>query len=529
MIKTNIKVKVGYCMSDVKDVIASQLPLSKNELSDLRILRRRINLSDKSDIHYDMTVGISLPGERELGLLKMRKKVAQAEDLSFVTPKSHLSSRPVIIGAGPAGLFCALVLSEAGARPIVYERGLDADRRIEKVELFRTLGILDTECNIQFGEGGAGTFSDGKLKYGAPDKYKMKVLSEFVLAGAPEEITYSTSAHLGTDLLPKIVKRLREKIEALGGEVHFSSRLSDITVKDGNVVGGKIICRGREEIFECEHLILAAGHSARDVFELLRKKGAVLEARAFGIGARIEHKREYIDKLMMGDTPPDGIGAASYHLVTHLKTGRSVYSFCMCPGGEVVAAASENGGIVTNGMSKFGRDGENSNAAILVSVTPDDFGSDDPLAGIFLQKSIEERAFGIAGEYKAPAQMLSDFMSDKATVRLGEVKPTYSRGTVLGRLSDALPEYITDSMKAGLLDFDAWLPGYMTDEAVLTAPETRSTSPVRVLRGESLEAERLCGLYPIGEGAGYAGGIVSSARDGVVCAEKILENSGKYK
>lgn len=529
MIKTDIKIGIEYTADDIKTAIASRLPISKDELSEITILRRRINLSDKSEIHYDMTVGLSLSEEREKILLKMRKKVSEAQQLQFDVPKSFLTTRPVLVGAGPAGLFAALVLAEAGARPIVYERGLAAEDRIKKVELFRTFGILDPECNIQFGEGGAGTFSDGKLKYGAPDKYKMKVLSEFVSLGAPEEITYSTSAHLGTDMLPLLVTGLRKKIEYLGGEVHFSSRLSDITIRQGRVVGGKVVKCGKEIAFECDTLIVATGHSAEDVFRLLQSKGAVLEPRGFGIGARIEHKREYINKLMYGENPPEGLGSASYHLVTHLPNGRSVYSFCMCPGGEVVAAASEENGIVTNGMSEYKRDAENSNAAILVSVTPDDFPTDDPLSGIALQRGIEHRAYSITSSFSAPAQMLSDFMADKETANFGDVTPSYARGVVKVGLGRALPEYITTSMKSAMLDFDAWLPGYMKDDAVLSAPETRSTSPVRVLRKENYESCAIEGLYPIGEGAGYAGGIVSSARDGVVCAEKILENSAKCK
>ena len=529
LIKTDVKIKIGYSVCDLKSAVCAKLPIALDELSEIRVLRQRLNLSDKADIHYDLTVGISLSEDRERSLLKMRKKVSEANDLTFTVQKSTLGSRPVVVGAGPAGLFAALVLAESGARPIVYERGLSADDRIKKVELFKRFGILDPECNIQFGEGGAGTFSDGKLKYGSPDKYKMKVLREFVAVGAPEEITYSTSAHLGTDLLPRIVKGLREKIISLGGEVHFSARLTDIKVSNGRVVGGTVVTEGREEHFECEHLILAAGHSAEDVFALLKSKGAALEARGFGIGVRIEHKREYINKLMYGEDPPEGLGAASYHLVTHLGSGRSVYSFCMCPGGSVVSAASEPCGIVTNGMSEFRRDGENSNAAILVSVTPDDFPSDDPLAGIALQRSIEKRAYSISSDYRAPVQMLKDFMEDRKSTAFGEVEPSYRPGVVLEKLSSALPDYITDSMREGFLDFDAWLPGYMKSDATLTAPETRSTSPVRVLRGDDFEACLLSGLYPIGEGAGYAGGIVSSARDGVICAEKILEKAQKCK
>lgn len=522
MIKTDIKLKTDYTAEDIKAEVKDKLPLDESELSDIRILKRRLNISDRSNIFYDLSVGISLSEEREKSLLNMRKKVSAAPDLSFSVPESRLCSRPVIVGAGPAGLFAALVLAEAGARPIIYERGLSVDERADRVRTFRTLGILDPECNVQFGEGGAGAYSDGKLKYGAPDKYKMKVLTELVRSGAPEDITYSTSAHVGTDLLPKVVKDIRERIVALGGEVHFSARLTDIRLKDGAVTGGRVRMGGSDIDFECERLIIAAGHSARDVFELLKAKGARLEARGFGIGARIEHKMEYIDKLMLGEHPPKGVGAASYHLVTHLPSGRSVYSFCMCPGGEVVAAASEQGGIVTNGMSEYARDGENSNAALLVSVTPEDFPSSDPLAGLALQRSIERKAFALSGDFRAPAQRLDDFLKDQRTVSFGDVKPTYPLGTVNERLDEALPSYITDSIRWAIGDFDAWLPGYLRADSILTAPETRSTSPIRVLRGESFEAEGISGLYPIGEGAGYAGGIVSSARDGVMAAERIL-------
>ena len=523
MIRTDITAPIGYTEEDLLDRITAHLPVGRDEIKDLRIIRRTLNLSDKSDIHYKMTVALTLDPEREEGLLRMRKKVRPSEDMTFEVPECKLNTRPVVVGAGPAGLFSALVLAEAGARPILYERGLALEERDGRVKLFTTLGILDPECNVQFGEGGAGAYSDGKLKSGAPDKYKLKVLSEFVSHGAPEDIIYSTGAHVGTDRLSSVVRGIREKIISLGGEVHFSSKLVDIKVEDGRVVGGRVEISGSAVDFETDVLILATGHSARDVFELLKGLGVPLEARGFGIGVRVEHPREHIDRAVYGVSPPDGLGAASYHLVTHLPGGRSVYSFCMCPGGTVVAAAGERGSIVTNGMSEYARDGENSNAAILVSVTPKDFPSDDPLAGVELQRSIERRAFALtSGTYRAPSQRMLDFCFDRVSSATPSVTPTYPLGTVNMRTDEYLPSYVTDSLREAIDDFEAWLPGFYHPEAPMTGPETRTTSPVRTLRSELFEAIGVKGLYPIGEGAGYAGGIVSSARDGVMCAESII-------
>jgi uncharacterized FAD-dependent dehydrogenase len=348
------------------------------------------------------------------------------------------------------------------------------------------------------------------------------VLSDFVSAGAPDDILYSVGAHVGTDKLQNIVKKLRQNITKLGGEVLFSTKLTSLKIRDGQIVGCVAERFGESLEFDADDLILATGHSARDVFVMLRESGASLEAKGFGIGLRIEHPREYIDDLMYGSNPPDEIGAASYHLVTHLQNGRSVYSFCMCPGGSVVAAASEQGGIVTNGMSEYARNADNSNAALLVSVTPSDFGSDDPFAGIALQQSIERRAFLVAGEsYKAPSFPLGSFMSGEATE---SISPSYPIGTELISPEAYLPDYVTHSLRAAIPDFDAWMPGYNLSSAVLTGPETRTTSPVRLRRTADYEAEGIRGLYPTGEGAGYAGGIISSARDGVLIAERIIEN-----
>ena len=523
MIKTDIKVKFAYSDEDIMSALTAHIPVLRDEIKDLKIVKRSLNVSDKSDIHYNLTVAISLSDEREAGLLKMKKKVSLAPEFSIDIPICNFSKRPLVVGSGPAGLFAALLLAEAGARPILIERGLEVGERKKKVESFTKFGILDPECNIQFGEGGAGTFSDGKLKVGSMDRYKYKVLSEFVSVGAPEDIIYTVGAHVGTDKLQKIVKKIRQKIISLGGEVKFNTRLTSIKKMDnGNI---RAFCSsGSEELeYETDSLVLATGHSARDVFSMLKSSGASLAAKGFGIGLRIEHPREYIDKLVYGNNPPCGIGAASYHLVTHLANGRSVYSFCMCPGGEVVAAASESLGVVTNGMSEYKRNAENSNAALLVSVTPDDFPSDDPLSGIDLQREIERRAFSVAGgNYRAPYSTVDELCNGVKSTS-SSVKPSYAAGVEYVSAEEYLPDYITESLKCAMRDFDDWMSGFYYPDAALTGPETRTTSPVKVMRADNFEAVGIPGLYPTGEGAGYAGGIVSSARDGLMVAEAIIK------
>lgn len=528
MIKTDIKLPFNYSDDDIYSALMVRLPIQKDEIKDLKILKRAINLSDKNNIHYSVTIGVSLSDEREAGLLKMKKKVALADDLSLSIPPCSFASRPIVVGAGPAGLFAALLLAEAGARPIVLERGLAVDERVKKVDLFTSLGVLDPECNIQFGEGGAGSFSDGKLKVGSLDKYKYKILKYLVECGAPEDIVYTVGAHVGTDKLRNILQKIRQNIISLGGEVLFSTKLTSLIISDGQVTGVVAERLGNQMHLNTDNLILATGHSARDVFEMLKKTDVQLEPKGFGIGLRIEHPREYINRLVYGENPPDGIGAASYHLVTHLQGGRSVYSFCMCPGGSVVAAASEQGGIVTNGMSLHARNADNSNAAFLVSVTPDDFGSDDPLAGIYLQRAIEQKAFSVSGEkYKAPTTTMEAFMKNKNAEIFSSVKPSYPLGTLPISPEEYLPKYITDSLREAIPDFDAWMPGFYLPDAALTGPETRSTSPVRLVRSADYQAVGISGLYPAGEGAGYAGGIISSARDGLMVAESIILKNQK--
>ena len=525
MIRTNVILPIKYDDDIIAEIVADSLGFPRSEITSVELRRLALDVTDKANPCYKATVAFTVPTERELGLLKIKKRVTPDPVLSFTVKNREFTYRPIVVGAGPAGLFAALTLARAGARPILVERGLAVEERRAKVDLFNRLGVLDTECNVQFGEGGAGTYSDGKLKYGSMDAYKLSVLRDFVHAGADESILYSTSAHLGTDRLSDIVKKLRCEIIALGGEVRFSTRLVSIGVRNSAVTSVTLLSGGEEYTLDTNAVILATGHSAEDSFRLLDSLGVKMTPKGFGIGMRIEHRREYINDLVYGRGHSPDLPTASYHLVTHLPTGRSVYSFCMCPGGTVVPATSTEGGVVTNGMSEYLRDGDNSNAALLVSVTPDDFGSDSALAGIELQRRIERAAFSVAGEsYKAPAWRLSDLLVKSSTSQIGEVIPSYARGVELVRPDEYLPEYITDSLRAAIADFDAWLPGYYHPDAILTGAETRSTSPIRVERDETYQSHTLRGLYPAGEGAGYAGGIISSATDGVRVAEALLNN-----
>jgi uncharacterized FAD-dependent dehydrogenase len=421
-------------------------------------------------------------------------------------------------------LFAALVLARAGARPLVLERGAPVDARVGAVRAFVEGGALDPESNIQFGEGGAGTFSDGKLTTNTHDPRGRSVLEALVEAGAAEEILWQAKPHIGTDHLTRVVKRIREQIESLGGEVRFGTRLTDLILDDDGTLRAVVTEneRGRED-FGAEALILATGHSARDTFEMLHVRGAALAQKPFSIGVRVEHDQRAVDRAQYGHAAGNpALGAADYKLSCHLTSGRGVYTFCMCPGGWVVAAASEAGGVVTNGMSRFARDGGNANAAFLVNVTPGDFEDGHPLAGVRFQRRWETAAFELGGRvFRAPAQLMGDFLQGVASSAGGSVRPTYPLGVHYADLSRCLPDFAVASLREAAPMLDRRMRGFAAKDAVLTGVETRSSSPVRVVRDDSLQSN-LRGVYPCGEGAGYAGGIMSAAVDGMRCAEAVL-------
>jgi uncharacterized protein len=538
---------LSYDEEMLKRSAAARLHLDPGSLGDIRLDKRTIDKTDKQDIHFNAAVLTGISGNEDEVVYALKDKtVSRVTEPGYAIPAGiRLNKRPVVVGCGPAGLFAALILAQAGTRPILLERGLDVDLRAGKVMAFWQTGVLDPRTNVQFGEGGAGTFSDGKLKIGKKDARKMKVLHELVEAGAPPEIMYAGMPHVGTDRLRETVKRLREKIILLGGEVHFGATVTDILQQGGRVRGvrfrtgqaaGSVLpeCReavppepGKQEVRELcsDHVILAIGHSARDTFARLYEGGLRMEQKAFALGLRIEHPQEIINKIQYGDfAGHPALGAAAYKMVVHLKNGRNVYTFCMCPGGSVVSASSEENRLTTNGMSRFARDGANANSALLVTVGGSDLGSDHPLEGIAFQRRMEEAAFAAGGGgYTAPVQRLEDFLQRRKTRSFGAVLPSYLPGTSFSEVDAYLPGPIADSLRQAIIEMDEWMPGFAYPDALLTGAETRSSSPLRMTRGDSLEATGIEGLYPCGEGAGYSGGIISAAVDGMLCAERILK------
>ncbi|MDD5758210.1 MAG: NAD(P)/FAD-dependent oxidoreductase [Desulfobulbaceae bacterium] len=523
---TELKLPIDHGEEALETAVLQRLAVEKNRLLNLTIVRRGVDARKSHSIFFIYTVDLELQNEAEIAeRFKNDSHLKPAPDTSYhfvaQAPKTpHL--RPVIIGMGPAGLFAGLILAQSGFKPLLLERGKAVRERTKDTFGLWRKGVLHPESNVQFGEGGAGTFSDGKLhtQIRDPKHYGRKVLREFVRAGAPPEILYVSKPHIGTFRLVGVVEKMRATIQALGGEIRFQSRLEDIELVDGQV-HAVILANG--EHIRCNHLILAIGHSARDTFEMLHRRGISLEAKPFSIGFRIEHPQSLIDRSRHGKNAAHPLlGAADYKLVHHASNGRSVYSFCMCPGGTVVAATSESGRVVTNGMSQYSRKERNANSGIVVGITPEDY-PDGPLAGMEFQRFWESRAFDLGGgEYHAPGQLLGDFLAGRPSSTLGRVKPSYTPGVHLCDLSTALPEYAIAAISEALPAFAKQIPGFDLADAVLTGVETRTSSPIRIKRGDlDLQSINTKGLYPAGEGAGYAGGILSSAVDGIKIAEAV--------
>jgi uncharacterized protein len=539
---TELRLPLDHPEPALRAAVLARLGLPDAAVGDIRVFRRGYDARRKSDIQLVYTLDVVLHGDGASAAVLARSAgdthLRPAPDTAYrfvgrAAPGSRGGRlRPVVVGFGPCGLFAALILAQMGLEPLVLERGKDVRRRTQDTWGLWRKGVLDPTSNVQFGEGGAGTFSDGKLwsQISDPRHLTRKVLTEFVAAGAPEEILWVSKPHIGTFRLVSMIEKMRADIEALGGHVRFEQQLSDLHIEDGALRG--ITLAGGEQI-DCEHLVLALGHSARDTFQMLQQRGVFLEAKPFSVGFRVEHPQGVIDRARFGKSAGHPLlGAADYKLVHHAKNGRSVYSFCMCPGGTVVAATSEAGRVVTNGMSQYSRAERNANAGIVVGISPDDYrqtpgeGPVNPLDGIAFQRVWESRAFELGeGGYRAPGQLLADFVKRQRSRVLGEVEPSYKPGVTLTDLADparpSLPGYALDAIREALPAFDRQIAGFARPDAVLTGVETRTSSPLRIRRGRDFQSVNVRGLYPAGEGAGYAGGIMSAGVDGIEVAEAL--------
>jgi uncharacterized FAD-dependent dehydrogenase len=526
---TELKLPIDHPEEDLRPALLQRLGIDSDELLDFTLFKRSYDARKKSsELCFIYTVDFAVRDEAALLHTSANDRhIGPAPDVSYKVvghAPEGLSERPIVVGFGPCGIFAGLLLAQMGFKPIILERGTEVRQRTKDTWGLWRKNVLNPESNVQFGEGGAGTFSDGKLysQIKDPKFHGRKVLHEFVKAGAPEEILYVSKPHIGTFRLTGVVEHMRHQIEALGGEVRFQQRVTDVLIDNGQLQG--VVLNSGEQI-NSKHVILALGHSARDTFRMLHSRGVYMEAKPFSVGFRIEHPQSLIDRARLGKyAGHPKLGAADYKLVHHAKNGRSVYSFCMCPGGTVVAATSEPHRVVTNGMSQYSRNERNANSGIVVGITPEDYPG-GPLAGIELQERLESHAYILGGStYEAPAQLVGDFIAGKASTALGSVEPSYKPGVKLVNLADALPAYAIEAIREALPAFDKQIKGFSLHDAVLTGIETRTSSPLRITRDATLQSLNVKGLFPAGEGAGYAGGILSAGVDGIRIAEALARD-----
>ncbi len=528
MIRLNdISLPLDYNDEDLKKAILKITGCKESEIHGINLVKKSVDARKKDNIHFTVSVEADIKNEDKILKKLPSNKATSAVPNEYKFPQlTKKQKQPVIVGFGPAGMFAALTLAQAGLNPIVLERGYDCDTRIRTIENFHNLRKLDENCNVQFGEGGAGTFSDGKLTTGIKDIRIRHVFRTLVEFGAPREILYLAKPHIGTDLLRNVIKNIRNEIISLGGEVIFGAKFIDYSVKDNRISSVIYEKDNKPHEIITDNLILAIGHSARDTFEMLNSKNVDMSQKNFAMGVRIEHLQSEVNKSLYGSfCNHPALSSADYKYVVHLPNGRSLYTFCMCPGGYVVGAASEKDSVVTNGMSYFARDAKNANSALLVNTNPEDFGSDYVLAGMELQRKIEKAAFTAGGNnYNAPVSLVGDFLKGNKSTAFGSVAPTYKPGVTFAKPEEYLPDFICNTLREGIPLIAKKADFFRAEDAILTGAETRSSSPVRINRNEKLMSLSVKGLYPCGEGAGYAGGIVSAAVDGIKCSEAVIEN-----